>query len=86
MISPIIVRAVTYFPGDPPPYRVGVTHVTSYQVQPPIMPPKRTQSSQKYIEQEGRVLLAIETIKKQEITVIAEAARRFNIPRTILRD
>lgn len=50
------------------------------------MPPKRTQSSQKYIEQEGRILLAVEAIKKQEITAIAEAARRFNIPRTTLRD
>ena len=49
------------------------------------MPPIRTQSSQNSIEQEGRVLLAIQAIKKQEISSIQEAARLFNIPRTTLR-
>jgi hypothetical protein len=32
------------------------------------MPPIRTQSSQNLVEQEGRVLLAIQAVKKQEIT------------------
>jgi hypothetical protein len=41
------------------------------------MPPNRTQSSRNLVEQEGRVLLAIQAIKNQEITSIREAARHF---------
>ena len=41
------------------------------------MPPIRTQSSRNLVEQEGRILLAIQAIKKQEITSIREAARLF---------
>src|SRR3954452_18080676 len=50
------------------------------------MPPIRTQSSRNLVEQEGKILLAIQAIKKQEITSIREAARHFNIPRTTLQD
>lgn len=50
------------------------------------MPLKRAQSSRNPIEQEGRPLLAIQTIKNKEITSIREVARRFNVPRTTLRD
>ena len=49
------------------------------------MPPIRTQSSRNSIEQEGRLLLATQAIKKQEITSIREAARRFNVPESTLR-
>jgi transcriptional antiterminator len=49
------------------------------------MPPIRTQSSQKREEQEGRILLAIQAIKNQEIALIQEVATRFNVPRTTLR-
>ena len=49
------------------------------------MPPIRTQSSQKREEQEGRILLAIQAIKNQEIASIQEVATRFNVPRTTLR-
>ena len=49
------------------------------------MPPIRTQSSQKRTEQEGRVLLAIQAIQKQEIRAIREAARIFEVPETTLR-
>jgi hypothetical protein len=49
------------------------------------MPPIRTQSSRNCTEQEGRILLAIQAIKNQEISTIQEAARLFNIPRTTLR-
>jgi hypothetical protein len=49
------------------------------------MPPIRTQSSRNSIEQEVRVLLAIQIIQKKEIFSIQEAARLFNIPRTTLR-
>jgi hypothetical protein len=48
------------------------------------MPPKRTQSSRNSIEKEGRILLAIQAIQKQEIASIREAARQFNIPRSTL--
>ena len=49
------------------------------------MPPIRSRSSQNSIEQEGRILLAIQAIKIQEISSIREAARRFDVPETTLR-
>jgi hypothetical protein len=42
--------------------------------------------SRNLIEQEGRILLAIQAFKNQEISSIRELARRFDIPRTTLRD
>ena len=48
------------------------------------MPPIRTQSSRNSIEQEGRILLAIQAFKNQEISSIREVARRFNVPRSTL--
>ena len=49
------------------------------------MPPNRTQSSRKSTEQEGRVLLAIQALKNEEISTIREAARRFDVPDRTLR-
>ena len=49
------------------------------------MPPIRSQSSKDSIEQEGRILLAIQAFKKQEFTNISIAARTFNVPRSTLR-
>jgi hypothetical protein len=49
------------------------------------MPPNRVRSSRDSIEQEGRVLLAIQAIKNKEISSKREAARRFNVPETTLR-
>lgn len=49
------------------------------------MPPTRSQSSQNSIEQEGRILLAIQAIKNQEIPSVREAARRLNVPEATLR-
>ena len=49
------------------------------------MPPIRSQSSRNSIEQEGRILLAIQAINKQEITSVQEAANQFNVPHTTLR-
>ncbi|KAJ5611572.1 hypothetical protein N7528_008677 [Penicillium herquei] len=48
------------------------------------MPPKRTVSAEKDGNQEGRILLAIQAIKNDQITSIREAARRFNVPFTSL--
>lgn len=48
------------------------------------MPPIRSQNPRKSIEQEGKLLLAIQAIQKQEIPSIREAARRFNVPYTTL--
>jgi hypothetical protein len=48
------------------------------------MPPIRSQSSRNREEQEGRISLAIQALKNQEITSIREAARRFNIPNSTL--
>ena len=49
------------------------------------MPPKKRQISNNSIEKEGRVLLAISAIEKQEIKSISEAARVFNVTHTTLR-
>ena len=49
------------------------------------MPPIRKQASQKLTEQEGRILLAIKAIQKQEICSIRQAARHFNVPLTTLQ-
>ncbi|KAJ5281107.1 hypothetical protein N7478_006479 [Penicillium angulare] len=49
------------------------------------MPPIRLQTSRNSIEQEGRILLAIQAIKNQEISAVREAARRFNVSEPTLR-
>ncbi|OQD64339.1 hypothetical protein PENANT_c382G01324, partial [Penicillium antarcticum] len=48
------------------------------------MPPIRSQSSRNREEQEGRILLAIQALKNQEIASTREAARRFNVPNSTL--
>ncbi|EER30060.1 mariner-Tc1 transposon family protein [Coccidioides posadasii C735 delta SOWgp] len=48
------------------------------------MPPTRNKNAKSSIEIEGRIELAISTLKKQEISSIAEAARLFNVPYTTL--
>lgn len=50
------------------------------------MPPIHSRSSKNLVEQEGRILLATEAFKNQEISSIREVARRFNIPRSTLQD
>ena len=49
------------------------------------MPPIRSQSSQNSIEQEGRILLAIQAFKNQEISSIREVVCCFNVPESSLR-
>ena len=49
------------------------------------MPPIRSQRSQKLLEQEGRLLLAIKAINNGDIASIRDAASRFDVPRTTLR-
>ena len=49
------------------------------------MPPIRSQSSRNLIEREGRILLAINAIKNQEISAIREVARHFIVPESTLR-
>jgi hypothetical protein len=48
------------------------------------MPPIRSQNSQKRVEQEGRLLLAIQAIKNQELSSIRKAAEVFDVPRSTL--
>jgi hypothetical protein len=50
------------------------------------MPPIRSRSSSNLVEQEGRILLAIQAFKNKEISSIREVARRFNILRITLQD
>ncbi|OGE47182.1 hypothetical protein PENARI_c057G04216 [Penicillium arizonense] len=49
------------------------------------MPPIRTKSSRNLVEQEGRILLAIQAIQKQEIGAVRAAARVFDVPESTLR-
>ena len=49
------------------------------------MPLIRPRSSLNSTEQEGRILLAIQAFKNQEISNITLAARTFNVPRSTLR-
>ena len=49
------------------------------------MPLIRSPSSRNSAKQEGRILLAIQAFKTQEISSIREAARRFNTPKATLR-
>ena len=48
------------------------------------MPPIRSEKARKSIEQESRIQLAIQAIKNQEISLIREVARRFNMSRMSL--
>ena len=50
------------------------------------MPPIRSRSSANSTEQEGRILLAIQAFQNKEISSIREAARRFNVPFSSLRN
>jgi predicted HTH domain antitoxin len=50
------------------------------------MPPKPRQSRQNLIEQEGRIQLAIQALKKRKISSARRAAEVFNMPRSTLRD
>lgn len=49
------------------------------------MPPIRSQNSQKRVEQEGRLLIAIQAIQNQEISSVRKAAEVYDVPRTTLR-
>ncbi|KAJ5576338.1 hypothetical protein N7535_003264 [Penicillium sp. DV-2018c] len=50
------------------------------------MPPIRSRSSRKLVEQEGGILLAIRAYNNKQITSIREVAPRFHIPRSTLQD
>ena len=50
------------------------------QLQPPTMPPIRTESSQKMANQEGRILLALSGIKDNRIKSLRAAAKLYDIP------
>jgi predicted HTH domain antitoxin len=49
------------------------------------MPSKPRRISQKLVEQEGRLQLAISALKKNEIPSICRAAEIFNVPKSTLR-
>ena len=50
------------------------------------MPPNRKKSRQKLIEQEGRIQLAIQDLKSQEIHDIHPAAAAYGVPYGTFRD
>jgi hypothetical protein len=48
------------------------------------MPPKRTESRQKSIEKDGKILLALQAIHNGQIKSISVAATQFSISRSTL--
>jgi hypothetical protein len=50
------------------------------------MPPKPRQSRQSLVEQEGRIQLVIQALKKREIPSARQAVEVFNVPHLTLRD
>jgi predicted HTH domain antitoxin len=50
------------------------------------MPLKTRKITRNSAEQEGRILLAISALKKNEISTVTRAAQIFNVPRSTLRD
>lgn len=50
------------------------------------MPPIRPQKAQNLVEQEGRLLLAIEAIENGKYNSNRAAAKAFNVPRSTLQD
>ena len=57
----------------------------TYQLQPPTMPPIRSESSQKLANQEGKVLLALSDIKDGRINSLRAAAKLYEIPFSTLQ-
>lgn len=49
------------------------------------MPPTRVRNKQNSLNQEGRILIAIEAIQNQSISSVTAAARVYNVPRSTLR-
>ena len=49
------------------------------------MPPKRSNSSQKLANQEGRIQLALADIKKGQIASLRAAARLYDVPFSTLQ-
>jgi hypothetical protein len=50
------------------------------------MPPIRTKAAQKRVEQEGRIELAIQALRKKKLASLNEAARVFDVPRSTLQE
>jgi hypothetical protein len=76
----------TAHPSEPPTQPKTRHFNITYSLYPPTMPPIRTQSSRNLEAQEGRILLAIQAFKNQEISSVREIAREFDVPRSTLRD
>ena len=49
------------------------------------MPPKRIESSQKSVNQEGKILLALNDLQKRRIKSIRSSASLYAIPRSTLQ-
>jgi hypothetical protein len=50
------------------------------------MPPIRNKNKRNSLEKEGRLILALTALKKEQITSIREVARQFEVPESTLRD
>ena len=69
--------------GSPLQNRVSL--YTPPPIQPAAMPPKRSESSQKLANQEGRILLALDDIKNGRNKSLRAAARLYDIPFSTLQ-
>jgi predicted HTH domain antitoxin len=68
--------------ATPPKKRVACC---SSLFQTTTMPPIRTAKTQKRIEQEGRIELAIQALRNEKVASLNEAARVFEVPRATLQ-
>jgi hypothetical protein len=65
-------------------YVQAVSLHSSFYVLSTTMSPNRVKLRQDAIQQEGRILLAIQAIKNKEISSIRQAAERFQVDRSML--
>ncbi len=54
-------------------------------LQTTTMPPIRTGQTQKHVEQEGRIKIAVQALRNNKICSLNEATRVFEVPRSTLQ-
>ena len=76
------INVIPDYPGHPIQNRVLLP---TYQLQPPTMPPIRSESWLKSANQEGKITLALDDIKNGRIQSIRATAKLYETPRATLQ-
>lgn len=79
------IHPTNVVPSHPGPPVQNHIFIPTDLVQPPTMPPVRTESWQKSANQEGKILLGLADIKNGRIKSIRAAAKLYEIPRATLQ-